>query len=301
MRLFQLDEVDDALTLLPMAARRALDAAGLRLSLSGWQSLPLNARQRLVRLGSATAVEVSEVRMACDLANPSPTPTTVRTEPGGETVPLEVTQTFGLARPIPAATWSALGGLERYVLMKVAERARPRRLDLAYQELIGDSALSSHLAPGGGVRMVDVGAKPATRRSAQARSAVTMNQEAFSRLLRNNPKGDVLQTARLAGIMAAKRTSELIPLCHALALSKVELDLHIEDAFSRVLIVATVETVDRTGVEMEALTAASVAALTVYDMLKAFDRAMSIGPTVLLAKSGGRTGDYQFTEADRNV
>jgi cyclic pyranopterin phosphate synthase len=106
------------------------------------------------------------------------------------------------------------------------------------------------------------------------------------------PKGDVLGTARLAGIIAAKKTADLIPLCHPLSLTKVTLELSEDSASSAVRIEARVEAMDRTGVEMEALTAASVAALTIYDMLKAFDRGMQIGPTRLLSKSGGRSGDY---------
>ena len=142
--------------------------------------------------------------------------------------------------------------------------------------------------------MVDVGEKPASLRRAAAESRVSLNAEAVERLQSASaPKGDVLGTARLAGIMAAKRTAELIPLCHTLQLTNVSVDLRLEPAARAVLIEARVETLDRTGVEMEALVAASIAALTVYDMLKAFDRTMEIGPTRLVAKSGGRSGDFQ--------
>ncbi|MET0790814.1 MAG: cyclic pyranopterin monophosphate synthase MoaC [Polyangiaceae bacterium] len=159
--------------------------------------------------------------------------------------------------------------------------------------MVGHSALSTHLAPQGGARMVDVGQKPASQRSALAETRVTMSAEAFARVKSATaPKGDVLGTARLAGIMAAKRTAELIPLCHPLALTKLELNLELDDAASAITVRATVEAFDRTGVEMEALTAVSVAALTVYDMLKGIDRAMEIGPTRLVKKSGGRTGDF---------
>jgi cyclic pyranopterin phosphate synthase len=130
----------------------------------------------------------------------------------------------------------------------------------------------SHVDEAGRVRMVNVGAKPVQRRRAVARSLVRMAPETVARL-GDLPKGDALTTAQLAGIMAAKRTSELIPLCHPLALSHVGVDLHIVD--EGVEIVASAETAAQTGVEMEALTAASVAALTVYDMAKAIDKHMT--------------------------
>ena len=125
---------------------------------------------------------------------------------------------------------------------------------------------------GGGVRMVDVGAKPAVRRRAVARAVVRMAPETAARL-RELPKGDALATAQLAGIMAAKKTSELVPLCHPLPLTHVDVTAAVGDA--SVEIVASAETTAQTGVEMEALTAASVAALTVYDMAKAIDKAMT--------------------------
>jgi cyclic pyranopterin phosphate synthase len=141
--------------------------------------------------------------------------------------------------------------------------------------------------------MVDVAQKQASHRHAVAESRVTMNAEAFARVKSATvPKGDVLGTARIAGIMAAKRTSELIPLCHPLSLTKVELALELDETRSAIAVRATVEAFDRTGVEMEALTAASVAVLTIYDMLKGIDRAMEMGPTRLVAKTGGRTGDF---------
>src|SRR5437764_5609114 len=130
--------------------------------------------------------------------------------------------------------------------------------------------------------MVDVGAKPVSRRCAVARAEVRMAPETAARL-RDLPKGDALATAQLAGIMAAKRTSELIPLCHPLPLSVVEVELAVGDA--SVEITASVETAAQTGVEMEALVAASVAALTVYDMAKAIDKGMSIADVELVEKT----------------
>jgi cyclic pyranopterin monophosphate synthase len=140
----------------------------------------------------------------------------------------------------------------------------------------------SHVDESGDVRMVDVGAKPLSRRRAVARAEVRMSPATAQRL-RELPKGDALATAQLAGIMAAKRTSELIPLCHPLPLSHVEVSLSVGE--ESVEIVASAETTAQTGVEMEALTAASVAALTVYDMAKAVDKGMVIGEVRLLEKT----------------
>ena len=140
----------------------------------------------------------------------------------------------------------------------------------------------SHVDSTGSVRMVDVGAKPLSRRRAAARGRVDMAAET-ARALRDLPKGDALVTAQLAGIMAAKRTAELIPLCHPLPLSRIDVELTVEDA--GVAIDAVVETTSQTGVEMEALTAVSVAALTVYDMAKAVDKDMAIGEIRLVEKT----------------
>ena len=140
----------------------------------------------------------------------------------------------------------------------------------------------SHVDESGSVRMVDVGAKPLSRRRAVARAEVQMSPGTTQRL-RDLPKGDALATAQLAGIMAAKRTSELIPLCHPLPLSNIEVALDVrEDA---VEIIAAAETTSQTGVEMEALTAATVAALTIYDMCKAVDKGMTITDVRLLEKT----------------
>jgi cyclic pyranopterin monophosphate synthase len=140
----------------------------------------------------------------------------------------------------------------------------------------------SHVDESGDVRMVDVGEKPLSRRRAVARAEVRM-AEATARRLRDLPKGDALTTAQLAGIMAAKRTSDLIPLCHPLPLSHVEVTLEVGSA--GVEIVASAETTARTGVEMEALTAATVAALTVYDMAKAIDKQMVVTDVRLVEKT----------------
>ncbi len=140
----------------------------------------------------------------------------------------------------------------------------------------------SHIDESGDVRMVDVGGKPLSRRKAVARAEVRMAAET-ARRLRELPKGDALATAQLAGIMAAKRTSELIPLCHPLPLTHVEVSLEVGE--ESVAILASAETTAQTGVEMEALTAAAVAALTVYDMAKAIDKGMRIVEVVLVEKT----------------
>ncbi len=149
----------------------------------------------------------------------------------------------------------------------------------------------SHFDARGQAAMVDVGDKPVTHRTATARARVTMRRET-AELIRSGgaKKGDVLGVARLAGIMAAKRTAELIPLCHPLPISAVTLELEVAEA--AVEIAATVRTTGQTGVEMEALTAASVAALTVYDMCKSADRGMRIEAVRLVHKSGGKSGEF---------
>jgi cyclic pyranopterin phosphate synthase len=151
----------------------------------------------------------------------------------------------------------------------------------------------THLDESGAAHMVDVGDKAATVRVAVARGRVTMQPETLALIVAGDmKKGDVLGAARLAGIMAAKRTSDLIPLCHPLLLDKVEVVLTPNTAESCIDIEATVRVSGKTGVEMEALTAVSVAGLTVYDMAKAVDRGMVIGEVRLIHKSGGRSGDW---------
>jgi len=152
----------------------------------------------------------------------------------------------------------------------------------------------THLDAEGHATMVDVGAKAVTTRTAIAAGEVRMAPATLAAIRAGTaPKGDVLAAARIAGIMAAKRTPELIPLCHTLLLTKVAVEFEIDDAAARVLITATVRCNGQTGVEMEALTAVSVAALTIYDMAKALDKAMVIGEIRLLQKSGGKSGDWQ--------
>ena len=155
----------------------------------------------------------------------------------------------------------------------------------------------THFDDGGAAHMVDISSKDATSRVAVARGSVVMEPETLAMIVEGRArKGDVLAVARLAGIMGAKRTPDLVPLCHPIALSAVSIDFDLDMAGSRVNIEAKVTTTGRTGVEMEALTAVSVTALTIYDMVKSVDRNMRISDTKLVFKDGGKSGRF---EADR--
>jgi cyclic pyranopterin monophosphate synthase len=152
----------------------------------------------------------------------------------------------------------------------------------------------THLDERGRARMVDVGAKEVTARRAVARAVVRMTPVTAARVAAGDaPKGDVLGTARIAGIQAAKRTGDLIPLCHPLPLDQVDVEAEIDAGAGTVTLTAEARVTARTGVEMEALTAASVAALTVYDMVKGIERGVEIASVALLEKSGGRSGDWR--------
>jgi cyclic pyranopterin phosphate synthase len=165
-----------------------------------------------------------------------------------------------------------------------------------YTPAMSETGLT-HLDPLGRARMVDVTPKDPSHRRAVARARVHMEPETTSLVARGAiTKGDVLAVARVAGIQAAKRTSDLLPLCHPLLVGSVLVNFRIEDAFIEVE--AQVDTVDRTGVEMEALTACSVAALTIYDMCKSADRSMVVGDLALWEKTGGRSGTYRRAPAD---
>ena len=156
------------------------------------------------------------------------------------------------------------------------------------------AARLSHLDAAGKARMVDVSAKAVTGRIAVAGARVTMQPATLGLIVRGEAaKGDVLAAARIAGIMAAKRTHELIPLCHPLAIASAAVDFAVDEAAGAIDVTATVKVDGRTGVEMEALTAATVAALTVYDMVKAVDRAIRIDAVRLIEKRGGKSGHYR--------
>ncbi|MCB1534931.1 MAG: cyclic pyranopterin monophosphate synthase MoaC [Rhodoblastus sp.] len=152
----------------------------------------------------------------------------------------------------------------------------------------------THLSDAGEARMVDVSDKASTDRIAVAQGHVVMERDTLTLCMSGNAKkGDVLGAARIAGVMAAKKTSELIPLCHPIALTKVTVDLEADDTLPGVRVTATAKTTGQTGVEMEALTAVSVACLTIYDMLKAADRGMRIEGVTLMEKRGGKSGDWR--------
>jgi cyclic pyranopterin phosphate synthase len=158
---------------------------------------------------------------------------------------------------------------------------------------MASGAKLTHLGASGEAHMVDVGGKAETERQAVAEGAVAMQAETLKTILAGDAKkGDVLGAARIAGIMAAKRTHELIPLCHPLMLNKVSVDIQPDETLPGLRITATARVTGKTGVEMEALTAASVACLTIYDMAKAIDRGMTITGIRLVQKSGGKSGDF---------
>ncbi len=156
----------------------------------------------------------------------------------------------------------------------------------------------SHIDKKGRVRMVDVTAKPATERTARAQAVITMTPETFAHIQSGKvAKGNVLETARIAGIMAAKRTADLIPMCHPLNITHVQIDFFPLPDKAAIRIEAAVRIVHQTGVEMEALTAAAVAGLTIYDMCKAMDKAMVVTDVMLLEKTGGKSGTFRRQES----
>ena len=159
--------------------------------------------------------------------------------------------------------------------------------------MAGQDSHFTHFDAAGQAHMVDVAAKDVTKRVARAGGSIAMRAETLARIREGSAaKGDVLGVARIAAIQAAKRTSELIPLAHPLPLTRVAVDFHVNEAESAIAISVTAETLDRTGVEMEALTGAAIGLLTIYDMCKAVDRGMRIENVRLIEKSGGKSGDY---------
>lgn len=291
--IYRFEELDETLDLLPLAARRGLDRAGLKVSLTDWRKASLATRREIGSLGAAVEVDTVALRHALETGGVASTATTSVEEPRADAVPEELALALGPA--VGDATWQSLSPLDRYVLAKLARKdAGGERLHRALTEIvIVHEPRLSHLTARGEAHMVDVSAKPETLRRAVAGAVVRMNEATTERLRSGTaPKGDVLAAARLAGIQAAKRTPELIPLCHTVRLTRVTVDLRIEPG--QVRIEAAAEAVDRTGVEMEALVAASTAALTVYDMLKGIDRAMTI-ELALERKTGGASGSWERT------
>jgi cyclic pyranopterin monophosphate synthase len=287
---YAFEDLDETLDLVPFAARRALDAAGCKVSLEAWRGAPLPMRHAIAQAGEGARVDVAgakqaiaEAHLAFDVIEPPD-------EPSAEAVPEDLEPI--LSHAVGGATWASLSPLDRYALAKVARKGASERLDRALSEIVivPEPRRLSHLTERGEAHMVDVAHKRETLRRAIAVGRVRMQAATLERLRSGSaPKGDVLAVARIAGIQAAKRTPELIPLCHGVRLTRVTIDIRIEAEALR--IEATAEAFDRTGVEMEALVAASTAALTVYDMLKGIDRGMTL-EVALEEKTGGASGTW---------
>jgi cyclic pyranopterin phosphate synthase len=301
VRLYDFDGIDERLDLLPLAARRALDLAGRKLGREGFRSLPLDSRRALVELGAQEEVDIARVLSLLSQAEPAPETLPPRPDPNTDRVPAEVSNVLGPNRPLSDKVWETLSSIDRYSLQKTCERNRAERVEAAYREIVGFTARSTHLGPDGDARMVRISKKVSTSRRALAESWVDLGREAFLELASaTGKKGDVLAASRIAGIMATKRTSDLIPLCHPIALTHAEVRFESQPSDCRLRVLCEVECVGPTGVEMEALMGASIAALTVYDMLKSTNRAMTLGPTRLLEKSGGRSGRFQRRPAEND-
>jgi cyclic pyranopterin monophosphate synthase len=290
---YAFEGIDESLSLVPLAARRALDAVGRKLSLEGWLSLAPDDRRALVAAGQGERVDRDGVSVL-ERARPAATAQESLPDADPTRVPGELKTALGAERPLDDARWASLSALDRYALAKYA--AKPQKLGRAYDEIVA-SVRFSHLTRSGAAHMVDVGAKPVTARRARAAASVKTTPEVVAAIAAGSiAKGEVLAAARIAGILAAKRTHELIPLCHPVQTTRVTVDFEVDAARGEVRVVTGAEAVDRTGVEMEAMVAASVAALTVYDMIKSADRWARIDAVRLERKSGGKSGDVARPE-----
>jgi cyclic pyranopterin phosphate synthase len=320
----------------PIAARRALDHAGVRLSPEGWRSLAIEAREALTNAGAEERIDLAEVARLVRTS-----PSSQRVAPTGDPDPSRpphaILRALEPGHALLPERWARMRSIDRYAIWHAYRVAIARNALSLLEEAVADvlavttppgppypppqaitpespppalpgtmpppnrghepvANVSNHLTSAGEVHMVDVARKPVTERRAIARGSVRMRKETLARLVnRDAPKGEVLATARLAGIMAAKRTQELIPLCHPVALTHLEVQLATEERADggAVHVTAIVDAFDRTGCEMEALCAVTTACLTVYDMLKGIDRDMVISDIVLIEKSGGRSGHYR--------
>jgi len=285
--------IDETLPFVPLAARRALDRLGRKLSLEGWRSIPLDDRRRLVRAGADEQL-AGELTAIVDRAVPAPAPMDVPGELDRSAPPRELVAALGSSRPLDDATWRLLRSVDRYALAKYADRSD--KLVNAYDEIVGAARPPrlTHLSGAGEAHMVDVGAKSATARRAVATARVRTTPSVIAAIGAGGlAKGEVLAVARVAGLLAAKRTPELIPLCHPVQTTGATLEFEPDAMRGELLVRATIEAFDRTGVEMEAMVAASVASLTVYDMIKSADRWASIESVRLEAKHGGKSGDVR--------
>lgn len=292
MLVYAFEDTGAELEFMPLAARRALDVVGRKLSLEGWQSLAAADRTALVDAGTAEAVDAAKVAEILLRAAPVAKMIDPVPPPDPTAVPHDVISGLGILRQVPLDRWAGLRNVDRYVLDKLSHR--PEKLARAHDEIVGAPIVFAHLGESGEARMVDVAAKAPTSRRAVAGARVRMTPAVLARIVAGEiPKGDVFAAARIAGIQAAKRTPDLIPLCHQIALTRVEVIFEADRAAGTIAVRATAEAFDRTGVEMEALVAASVASLTIYDMVKSADRWVTIDDVALLEKSGGRSGDVR--------
>lgn len=287
--IYAFEGIDATLSYVPLAARRTLDALGQHLSLKGWLSLTTEARWQLVRAGSGVRVEANAAA-ALSRATPGPAPTAVVSEPDPARVPPELLASLGAAHSIEDARWSALRPLDRYALVKCS--VKPEKMTAAYSEIVSSPRTPMpHLTAEGHAHMVDVSSKAVTARWAVASACVRSTGTLVKAVAAGSlPKGDVLAAARIAGLFAAKRTPEIVPLCHPVSTTAASIEFDLAPAEGEIRVRATVSAVDRTGVEMEAMVAASVAALTIYDMIKGADRWASIVAVRLEEKSGGKSG-----------
>jgi cyclic pyranopterin phosphate synthase len=290
---YAFEGIEEDLPFLPLAARRVLDLLGRKMSLEAWLSLPAGHRHLLVRAGAEARVDES-VMAVVDAAKPAPVDVPAVPEPDRNVPPASLVNALLASAPsrtVDVARWRSLRALDRYALYKYV--GRPDKLASAYDEIVGVAGpVLTHLTPSGEVHMVDVGEKAETPRRAVASARVQTTRETVAAIAAGTfAKGDVLAVARVAGILAAKRTPELVPLCHPVRTTSAAVELELDVARGEVRVRATVEAVDRTGVEMEAMVAASVASLTVYDMIKSVDRWATIEGVRLEIKSGGKSGE----------
>jgi cyclic pyranopterin phosphate synthase len=284
---YAFEGIDETLPYLPLAARRVLDRLGRKLSLEGWLSLGVDERRRIVKAGAGAAVG-ADVSSMVDLAVPAAARIDPVDEPSATCPERRLARALGTHRPIHEARWQALRPLDRYALAKCA--SKPEKLARAYDEIVRAPSLS-HLTGDGEAHMVDVAAKAMTPRRAVAGAVVRTTRAVIEAIAAGDvAKGDVMAVARVAGILAAKRTADLVPLCHPVHTTGVSVEFEADSDRGELRIRATAEAIDRTGVEMEAMTAAGVASLTVYDMIKSADRWAIIDGWRLESKSGGKSG-----------
>lgn len=291
--LYAFEEIDETLPYVPLAARRVLDVLGRKLSLEGWLSLPLQERRGIARAGAREHVDF-DVAEEIERAVPLPARVHPVLEPDASAAPRQLLDALGRGRPLDDPLWASLRALDRYALVKCA--SKPEKLARAYDEIVLRTPLA-HLTSRGEAHMVDVGDKAPTPRRAVATARVRTTPDVVERVASGGiAKGDVAAAARIAGILAAKRTPDLVPLCHPVHTTHATIDVEPDAARGELRVRATVAAIDRTGVEMEAMVAASVAALTVYDMIKSADRWATIEMLRLEEKSGGKSGHVKRSE-----